>query len=301
MNINFELYRIFYVVATTGNITKASKELMISQPAISKSIKNLECQLGGDLFVRTKRGVILTDEGKEFYYYIKQAMEYIYNAENKFTDLINLETGSVRIGVSTTLTKEFLLPYLEEFHSKYPKINIQTINGTSNELFSKLRNGLIDLIVLNLPSFNIDDFELIKCRQVHDCFVVNNKYIELVNKKLSLNELNNYPLILQAKASNTRILLDDFCEKNNIMLNPNMSLASYGLVVEFAKIGLGIGCVTKEYIKEELKNRALYELDVYPKIPPRYIGIAISKNHIPSFSTKKLIEIIIKNIKKDVI
>ena len=117
MNIDFELYRIFYVVANNGNITKASNELNISQPAISKSIKNLEDQLGGTLFVRTKRGVILTEEGKEFYKYIKQAIEYINNAENKFTDLINLDTGCIKIGISTTLTKEFLLPYLEEFNS----------------------------------------------------------------------------------------------------------------------------------------------------------------------------------------
>ena len=116
MNINFELYRIFYTVANTKNITKAAEELMISQPAISKSIKNLEEQLGGQLFIRTKRGVILTDEGKEFYNYIKRAMEYIYNAESKFTDLINLNTGTIKIGISSTLTKEFLIPYLEEFH-----------------------------------------------------------------------------------------------------------------------------------------------------------------------------------------
>ena len=137
MNINFELYRIFYVVANHSNITKASEELNISQPAISKSIKNLEDQLGGNLFIRTKRGVTLTEEGKEFYNYIKQAMEYINNAEKKFTNLINLETGCIKIGINTTLTKEFLLPFLEEFHSLYPKIDIQIITGLTTELISK--------------------------------------------------------------------------------------------------------------------------------------------------------------------
>jgi len=98
MNINFELYRVFYTVANTGNITKAAEELMISQPAISKSIKNLEEQLGGQLFIRTKRGVILTDEGKEFYNYIKQAMEYIYNAENKFTYKVTHKVYENKVG-----------------------------------------------------------------------------------------------------------------------------------------------------------------------------------------------------------
>ncbi len=294
MNINFELYRIFYVVANSGNITKASKELMISQPAVSKTIKNLESQLGGDLFVRTKRGVVLTDEGKEFYNYIKQAIEHINNAENKFTDLINLETGCVKVGVSTTLTKEFLLPFLEIFHNKYPKIDIQINTDVSTNLFPKLRNGLIDLIILNLPTINANDIEIVKCKQVRDCFAVSNKYSELLGRKVTLEEISKYPLILQAEGANTRRFLDKYCDSNNIILNPNMSLSSFGLVVEFTKIGLGIGYVTKDYIKKELENKNLIELDVVPKIPPRHIGLATSKNHIPSFSAKKLIEIIMK-------
>lgn len=296
MNIDFELYRIFYVVANHCNITKASEELSISQPAISKSIKNLEEQLGGQLFVRTKRGVVLTEEGKEFYNYIKQAIEYINNAENKFTDLINLETGCIKIGISTTLTKEFLLPYLEEFHSLYPKIDIQIITNLTSDLMPKLKNGLIDIVILNLNDKNYDnDIDIIKCRKINDCFVVNNKYKDLTLKEVSIKDLNNYPLILQAKGSNTREFLDNIARENGVVLKPNIELASYSLVVEFSKIGLGIGYVTKEYIKEEIKNKELYELKLKEKIPSRYIGIALSKNHVPNFSTKRLIEIIKKN------
>lgn len=295
MNIDFELYRIFYVVANHSNITKASEELSISQPAISKSIKNLEEQLGGQLFVRTKRGVVLTEEGKEFYNYIKQAIEYINNAENKFTDLINLETGCIKIGISATLTKEFLLPYLEEFHSLYPKIDIQIITNLTSDLMPKLRNGLIDIVILNLNDKNYgSDIDIIKCRKINDCFVVNNKYKDLTLKEVSIKDLNNYPLILQAKGSNTRDFLDDIARENGVVLKPNIELASYSLVVDFSKIGLGIGYATKEYIKEEIKNKELYELKIKEKIPSRYIGIALSKNHIPNFSTKKLIEIITK-------
>lgn len=297
MNIDFELYRVFYAVANNGNITKAADELMISQPAISKSIKNLEEQLGGQLFVRTKRGVILTEEGKEFYNYIKHAMEYIVSAENKFIELINLETGCIKIGVSATLTKEFLLPYLEEFHSLYPKVDIQINTDITNELLPKLRNGLIDILILNLNDKNYgNDIDIKKCRKINDCFVVNKNFSDLLDKPISLNDLNNYPLILQAKCSNTREFLDKFARNNNVVLKPNIELASYTLVVEFSKIGLGIGYVTKEYIQSELKNKELFELNLKEKIPSRYIGIALSKNHLPNFSTKKLIEIITKHV-----
>ena len=295
MNINFELYRIFYVVANHSNITKASEELNISQPAISKSIKSLEEQLGGKLFIRTKKGVILTEEGKEFYKYIKHAIEYINNAENKFTDLINLECGCIKIGINTTLTKEFLLPYLEKFNTLFPKIDIQIITDLTSNLMQKLRNGLIDIVIFNINDKEYgNEIEIIKCRKITDCFVVSNKYKDLINKELSLSDLNNYPLILQAKGSNTRCFLDKLGQDNNIIFKPHIELTSYSLVSCFAKIGLGIGYVTKDYIKNELDNKELYELKIKEKIPSRYIGIALSKNHIPNFSTKKLIEIITK-------
>ena len=178
MNINFELYRVFYTVAKRENITTAAKELNISQPAISKSIKNLENQLNGQLFIRTKKGVTLTEEGKEFYNYISQAIEYIKNAESKFTELINLETGIIKIGVNTTLTKMFLLPFLNEFHKKYPKIKIQITPGLSSDILSKLRMGLLDLVILNLNKNNYgSDLNIIKCKEIHDCFAVNDSYI----------------------------------------------------------------------------------------------------------------------------
>lgn len=295
MNIDFELYRVFYTVATIGNITKAAQELMISQPAVSKSIKNLEEQLGGVLFTRTKRGVVLTEEGKEFYKYIKQAIEQINNAENKFSDLINLEVGTIRIGISTTLTRQFLLPYLEEFHRLYPKIKIQILTSVAAELFNKLQMGLLDLIIVNLPYKSNSEIEIKELREIHDIFIVGEAYKDLASKKLELEELKSYPLILQAKGSITRNFLDNFLREKDIFLEPEMNLSSFTLVKDFVRIGFGIGYSTKEYIQDELNSKLLYALDVVPEIPSRKIGLAYSKKNLPSFCTRKLISIIEKN------
>ena len=294
MNINFELYKIFYTVANKKSITKAAEELFISQPAVSKAIKNLENNLGGKLFNRTKKGVVLTEEGKEFYNYIKIALEYINNAENRFNDLINLESGTIKIGVSVTLTKYFLTPFLEEFHNLYPSINIQIDTNITKILFDKLKNGLIDLVILNLPYNKINEIKIIKCKNVQDIFCASKKYESLKNKELSLNELNNYPLILQSKNSNTRNFLDNFTKENNMKLKPSMELASYSLVTEFTKIGLGIGYLTKDYIKDELKNGDLFEIKLKETIPKRSIGIAYSNKNLPSFAAKEMIRIITK-------
>lgn len=298
MNIDFELYRVFYTVATIGNITKASQELMISQPAVSKSIKKLEEQLGGVLFTRTKRGVVLTEEGREFYKYIKQAVEQINNAESKFSDLINLEIGTIRIGISTTLTRQFLLPYLERFHKEYPRINIQILTNVSSELFNKLQMGLLDIVIVNLPYACNSEIEIKELQEVHDVFIVGNSYKKLVGKKMKLGELANYPLVLQAKGSISRSFLDKFLADNKVTLEPEMNLASFTLVCDFTKIGFGIGYSTKEYIHDALENEELYVLNVEPKIPSRKIGLAYSKKNLPSFCTRKLISIITDKLDK---
>lgn len=251
MNINLEYYKIFYEVAKEQNITKASENLHISQPAISKTIKLLEEKLGGTLFVRTKKGVTLTEEGKEFYSYITKAIEYINSAENKFSDLINLETGVIKIGINSTLTKEFLLPYLEKFNKLYPKIDIQITNGMTLHLINELKNGLIDIVFLNLNDKDYgNDIDIIKCKKIHDIFIASKKYSELNDKVISLNELKNYPLIFQAKGSNTRNFLDNFLKEKNITLKPNIELASYSLVTEFCKAGFGIGYAVKEFVQK---------------------------------------------------
>lgn len=293
MNINYELYRIFYEVASCGNITHASQKLNISQPAISKSIKNLETQLGGDLFVRTQKGVVLTEEGKSFYKHISNAIENISNAENEFTNLISLNKGSIRIGVSTTITEKFLLPYLKKFHELYPNITIHMYTDISNELLDKLKNGLIDLAIVHIIDKDYGyDIDINKIKKIHSCFVVNDTFKELIKKEVSIKELIKYPIILQTKGSNSRDFIEKIEIDNNIIFKNNIESSSYTLISEFAKMGLGIGISTKEYIEEDLNNKLLYEIKLQEKLPDRYIGIATLKNQTPNFSTKKLIEII---------
>lgn len=292
MNIDYELYRIFYIVAKNGNITRSSKELLISEPAVSKSIKNLEGYLGTPLFTRTKKGVNLTTEGITLYEYISKGIEYFKSGEAKFNELINLESGTIRIGINTTLTKEFLMPYLETFHKLYPNINIEIRTNLTSELKSMLKDGLIDMHILNLTNEETkNDFNIIKCKTITDCFVSNKP----IKEKISIKELNNYPLILQDKNSNTRKFLDDFANKYEITLKPKIEIGSYYLVSEFSRIGLGIGYVTKNYIKNNLDNKELFIVPIKEKIPSREIGILLNKNTTPNFSTKELIKIITQN------
>lgn len=291
MNIDFELYRIFNEVANLGNITAAAEKLHISQPAVSKAIKSLENQLGGNLFVRTKRGVNLTEEGIELHSYIKTAIEYIRNAENKFSDMVNLNTGLIKIGVSRTLVKEFLFPYLKEFHKNYPNIKIEIITNKASELVPILRDGRVDLIIANLPMKKFSDIDIINLREIHDIFVASKEF-ELKEQIVNLEDISKYPLILQPKGTNTRDYLDSVMAKYNIYLEPEMTLASYGLVQDMATIGLGVGYVVKEFVLEKLSDGSLVELKTKPEIPKRNIGLITKKDFIPSFATNKFIELL---------
>ena len=127
-DIDLNLYKVFYTVATVGNITKAAEELYISQPAVTKAIHTLETNLGGVLFIRTKKGVTLTEEGKVLLSYVKNILTEARNAENKFNSLIKLEEGKIRIGASATVSKHFLMPYIAEFHKMYPNIDIEIVS-----------------------------------------------------------------------------------------------------------------------------------------------------------------------------
>lgn len=295
MNINIELYKIFYNVAKNKNITKTANELLIGQPSISKSIKNLEDQVGCQLFIRSKHGVTLTEEGKIFYEQIKTAMEIIENAENKLKELINLDSGTINIGISNTLTQKYLISYIQTFHNEYPNIKINIITGPTHTLLDKARNGIVDFIILNLPYIIPNDFNIIILKEIQDIFVANSKYIELKDKIIKLEDLNNYPLIIIAKGSNTRYFLDKITSSKNIILKPEMELASYSLVTEFTKIGLGIGYLIKEFVDKELQSGELFQIKTDPEIPSRSIGLIHCNNRYLSKASNKFIKLLNEN------
>lgn len=295
MNINYEAYKIFYFVAVEESISKAANKLLISQPAVTWQIKSLEDQLNITLFIRTKKGVTLTEEGKVLFEYVKQGVESFTNGENMLTNIKNLDYGTISIGASATVSKYVLMPYLEKFHKKYPNIEIKIVNALTESLIKELRNGNLDMLVLNLPMSETKDLKIQKVINVQDIFVGNKRYYELTKGNIKLQELNNYPLLFQKRPSNTRTFLDNYLKENNVNLIPKTEIVSYNLIMDFVQSGFGIGYATKEFVKDDL-NKSLFEIKVTPKIPSRYIGIATLNKTIPNYSVKKLIDLMINNI-----
>lgn len=282
MNVNLELYKIFYVVAEKENITRASEELHISQPAITKQIKNLEETLGFDLFIRTKRGVILTEEGKKIYEQVNGIIKHLKNIDNITHSINNHECGTLRIGTGKSMAKIFLIPVLEELHKKYPNIRFELANDPTSILIEKLKNGKIDIIFSKLPHKVEAGIKYLKIGELQNIFICNNEYSDLINREVKFNELLNYPIILPTESSITRSMVKEYFNNQFFDVKYTMEAASLSLVTSFSKIGLGIGVTTKEFIKDELDNNNLFEINANPKLPNIDYGLIMLETTIPS-------------------
>ena len=296
MNINLELYKTFYYVAKNESISRAANELLISQPAISKAIKTLEDQLNTNLFIRKRDGVELTEAGEAIYKKIKDAMDLINSAENDLKTLTNMESGTINIGASKTIIHEFLMPYIKSFHKAYPNINIKIYTDKTSDIIKKAKMGIIDVIFTNLPYTLPQEFNEFKLIDLHDCFIANEDFSEYKNKKLTIKDLENLPLLVLTKGTATRIRLDNFCEENNIHIKPAMEFSSNTLIKEFTEEGFGIGLLNEEHIKEELQSGKLFKLDINLTLKEKYLGMVYNKEN-KSLVAKNFIKYIKDSIK----
>lgn len=293
MNINLELYKTFYYVAKNENISRAANELSISQPAISKAIKTLEELLNTTLFIRQRDGVVLTEAGNVIYKKIKEAMELIDSAEKDLQSFTNIEYGNLNIGASKTILHEYLMPYIKNFHQEHPNIKIRIFTDKTSDLIRKMKIGLIDIIFTNLPYPLPSEFRYEKLMDLHDCFVANESFHYLQNKKISKEDLEKLPLLVLTKGATTRIRLDDYCTENKINIHPEMEFGSNTMIKEFTEAGFGIGMLTREHVKNEIANNTLFELEIELPLKEKFLGMVYNTEN-KSLITKKFIDYIEK-------
>lgn len=287
--MNLELYKAFYYVAKYGSISKASEYMFVTQPAVSRAIKQLEDEMKCILFLRTPKGVKLTQEGEILFQYIEQAFNFISAAEKKIDDFKNLAGGEIRIGVSDTICKHYLIPHLKLFNTLHPSIKVRVICPTTPEIISFLKAGKIDFGIINMP-YHDDQLNFKSIMEIQDCFVASEKYKKLSNKIQPLSEIVKNSVILLEKSSNSRHYIDRYFESNSISVTPDFELGNIDLMIQFAKFGFGIACVIMNFVEDEIDKGTLYEIKPIEKIPPRSIGAAWLKDVALSIAAKELID-----------
>lgn len=291
MNQSLSSYRIFYTVANTGNISKAAKELYISQPAISKSIQKLEESVGCRLFSRSSRGVVLTDEGKLLYDHVRTAFETLTLGEEKLKRSIELGVGHLKIGVSSTLCKYLLLPYLKEFIRQNPHISISISCQSTNETLKLLEDNKIDIGLIGKPA-TLKNIQFDFLEEIEDIFVATKDYIRNLQARGITKDdvLANATLMLLDKNNMTRQYIDDYLQENQIQVRDSIDISNMDLLIDFARIGVGVACVIKNFVKEDLTNGTLVEIPLGIPIHKREVGFAYRTNVRPSKSLSEFIQ-----------
>jgi DNA-binding transcriptional LysR family regulator len=290
--VNLELYRVFYTVAKCGSLTRAAEELFISQPAVSQAIKQLESQLGISLFNRTHRGMELTSQGgKLIFKRVEQALTLLDSAENALLELKTTATGTIRVGATDSIFEHILADKIVRYNEKYPAVRFELLTGTTPSTIEQLKEKKCDIGFLNLP---VEDRDIVcsgSVMHLSDIFVAGKKYGDLKGKHVPLKDLQQYPLMMIEENTVARKALARFTESLGIQLHPDIEVANWDLMLKFVANGMGLGCIPREYCKQELKNGDVFEVEVEPTLPTRGVALALPKNTPIPFALKEFINL----------
>ena len=271
--MNLDWYKTFFQLANIGSFSQAAKKMYVTQPAVSRSIAQLEKTLGCQLFFRTSQGVTLTQQGKILYDNLKNAFNYISAAENAITEIQTLKKGELKFGASDLLFKYFLIPIIRMFKKEYPGIKIRIISDNTATIINLIKSGELDFGIVNMPVLD-KSLEMKTIMKVQDCFVVGPKYKNLCNKKIHIEELTKYPLLMHNESTNTRKHLDLYFQKHLISAMPEFESGASDVLIEFAKNDFGVAFVYKNHVREELESGQLFEIQLYENIKEREVSLA---------------------------
>ena len=291
MSVKLELYRVFKEVAEVGNITAAAQALYISQSAVSQSIKQLERDLQTRLFARNSRGVSLTAEGQMLYEYVRSAMGLLETGEEKLSQTRELQMGQLTIGASDTVTSQFLLPYLDEFHQRHPAIHIQIVSGRSHKVLGLLRSGKVDIAFASTPS-DTSSLRIFPCFDTHSIFVAGAEYPCHKEHVYTLEEIAAFPLILLERKASSRVFLEQYFLQSGITLTPEIELSSRSLLVSLARIGLGVAGVTLEFVQKALDSGDIRLLKTDFTIPARSVDMCTLRDVTPTAAASAFMEMV---------
>ena len=291
MDINYELYKVYYYVATSLSFSDASKKLFISQSAVSQSIKTLEKKLGQSLFIRSTKKVQLTPAGSLLLKHVEPAMNLISRGESQLLDSGTLGLGQLHIGASDTICRYFLLPYLKQFHKAFPNVPIKITNATSIQCVKLLEQRKVDLIVTNFPNSHLNHAYIQKTGcNLSDVLIANPAYFNLKQQEIPFEELQQYPIMMLDRNSTTSEFLHNLFLQHQLELIPQVELSSNDLLIDMARIGLGIAFIPDFCLSRESND--LFVLRTKEKMPTRQIVVSANTTLPISASTEEFLKLL---------
>lgn len=291
MNINYDYYKTFYYVAKCGSVSRAAKLLLNNQPNLTRTIKNLEGQLGCPLFLRTNRGMKLTCEGEKLYEHIRIAFEHIEAAENELTQSSNMESGTVFVAASEVALRCFLLPVLKKYREIYPGIHIRISNHSTPQAIAELKEGTADFAVVTTPTVYSPTLTETNVKSIREVAICSPRFKELTDRKVSVSELKNYPLISLGSDTKSYEFYSEFFKNCGEVYQPDIEAFTADQILPIAEADLGIGFVPREFIHESDNVKII---DLAEKIPMRSICLIKRTEQPLSIAARELEKMILQ-------
>ena len=290
MNTNFEYYKVFYYVSKYENLTKAAAVLKTSQPAVTRTIHNLENMLGCRLFTRSKSGMKLTPEGKVFYQYVAAGCAQFFKAEDNLNNLISLENGTIYISATETALHCYLFQAMESFNARYPNVHFKILNNSTKKSIHIVKEGNVDFAVVSAPFHIEKPLKKQILREYHDILISGKRYSELKGKQLSINQLSKYPWISLTSEAITRKFLNQYFEKNGLKFEPDIELATTDMILPAVRHNLGIGFIPPEFAIDDLDSEEIFEIHVQETFPERNITLIYDTEYPQSIAAKEFLK-----------
>jgi len=290
-NINLNWLKVFLCVATSNSFLDASRKLFISQPAISKSIKQLEDELNVNLFYRGNKGICLTPEGEKLLTYVKDAYNLLFAAERIICKENELDSGTLVIGAQSHIVRYYLLSLIEKFREKYPKISIRIVDLSTRDLLEALEKHSVDIVIDSSPIDTIYNNTL-----VEPIAYLNTCFIKSINNKSQINvptDLENEIIILPLARSSLRKTLEKELVEDNIELIPSLEFETEELIIESVKRNMGVGFVVENAVKREIAEKQLEKIELDYSLPKVEINLVYVEHYLPRIA-KIFIEEFIK-------
>lgn len=278
MSANFEYYKTFLQVARCNNITAAANTLFLAQSTVSRTIQNLESELGCQLFIRTPTGVTLTEEGNILYFHIHAAVEHIETAERKLMERKNLSTGLLRIGASELTLEHYLLPYVQKLKQVHPGISVKITFSTPRQAIQDIQSQISDLAILSSPLIQDDRILTVPLLPLQYVLVCGSGFLDPADKNGSLQALQGYPFICMEPGTSVRSYSDAFAQNNKFTLAPAYEVGSMSLLLSMAKANLGFALVPLQYAQDALTDGSLILIPVSDPLPEEQIFLLRGKN-----------------------
>ena len=287
--MNHEYYRTFLYVAKYKSATRAAKELLTSQPAVTRVIKLLEEELGCSLFSRSKTGMELTKEGELLFEYINSAFNTIEKGEELVSKTTSINGGQIAIGATITALDEFLFSYIAYFHELFPSVKYKLYTQSSNQTIQKLNSGLIDIAFVTSPFTANNDCQLFELNEFENVVIAGKQFSYLKDKKLSLKELSTFPFVLLSKHMQLREYVDELFNAHNLYIEPTVEIDAAHMIMPMVKSNYGIGIAPRSLVQSAIDNGDVIVLNLKENLPKRQVYAVINKTYPQSSLLKQFV------------